>query len=202
MQTKLQELTEKIYNEGVDKAQKEADAIIKAAEKKAQDIESDAVEKAKMIVAEAGKKAEDLKRHVDSELKMSVNQSVSALKQNIANTVSMSAIEPPIRELFSDKDFLKSIIEKVVSGIMGMESTDLKVILPANDQKNLESFFKNQLAAELNKGLDLSFSEGVKSGFKVGPADGAYQVSFTDDDFINFFKSYLRPKSSAILFEK
>ena len=119
MQTKLQELTEKIYNEGVDKAQKEADAIIKAAEKKAQDIENDAVEKAKMIVAEAGKKAEDLKRHVDSELKMSVNQSVSALKQNIANTLSMSAIEPPIRELFSDKDFLKSIIEKVVSGIMG-----------------------------------------------------------------------------------
>ena len=202
MQTKLQELTEKIYNEGVDKAQKEADAIIKAAEKKAQDIESDAVEKAKMIVAEAEKKAEDLKRHVDSELKMSVNQSVSALKQNIANTVSMSAIEPPIRELFSDKDFLKSIIEKVVSGIMGKESTDLKVILPANDQKNLESFFKNQLAAEFNKGLDLSFSEGVKPGFKVGPADGAYQVSFTDDDFINFFKSYLRPKSSAILFEK
>lgn len=202
MQTKLQELTEKIYNECVDKAQKEADAIIKAAEKKAQDIENDAVEKAKMIVAEAGKKAEDLKRHVDSELKMSVNQSVSALKQNIANALSMSAIEPPIRELFSDKDFLKSIIEKVVSGIMGKESTDLKVILPANDQKNLESFFKNQLAAELNKGLDLSFSEGVKSGFKVGPADGAYQVSFTDDDFINFFKSYLRPKSSAILFEK
>jgi V/A-type H+-transporting ATPase subunit E len=42
----------------------------------------------------------------------------------------------------------------------------------------------------------------MKSGFKVGPADGSYVISFTDEDFNNFFKAYLRPKSTELLFEK
>jgi len=42
----------------------------------------------------------------------------------------------------------------------------------------------------------------MKSGFKIGPADESYLISFTDEDFTNFLKGYLRPKTSQLLFEE
>lgn len=202
MQTKIQELTDKIYNEGLEKARQEAESILRETNEKAASIEKEAEKRAAAIVEEAEKKAETLKKHVDSELKMSISQAVAALKQELASLVTMKAVQPAVKELFSNVDFLKSVVEKVVTGWGEKESLDLRVVLAAKDQNELEAHFKNQLADELNKGLELVFADGLKSGFKVGPADGSYLISFTDQDFINFFKAYLRPKTSELLFEE
>ncbi len=202
MQTKLQELTEKIFNEGVEKARQEAELILKEAEEKAENIVKEAEKKSDSIIEEAEKKADSLTKHVNSELKLSVNQALAALKQNLTSLVTTKVIQPGVKELFANIDFLKDIVSQLVNGWIEKESFDLTVILPAGSQKELEKYFKNQLADELNKGLELTFSDGVKSGFKVGPADGSYLISFTDQDFINFFKAYLRPKTNELLFDE
>ncbi len=127
---------------------------------------------------------------------MALDQSVAALKQDIANLVTMEAIEPPLKELFSDKKYLGDLVVRVIDGWIKKESMDLEVILPESDRKTMEDHYKKQLAHHLNKGLKLSFSKNVKSGFKVGPTNGSYVINFTDEDFNNFFKSYLRSKST------
>lgn len=202
MGVKLQELTEKIYSEGVEKAQKEADVILANAKEKAAEIEKNANLKAQSIISTAEAEATKLKEHVNSELKMTVNQSVSALKQNLAQAVTMKSVQPSVQELFGNSDFLKSLIIKVVDGWISKDTMDLKIVLSEKERSEMESYFKNQLAKELNSGLELSFSEGVKSGFKIGPVDNSYEISFTDKDFINFFNAYLRPKTSELLFEE
>ena len=202
MQTKLQELTEKIYNEGVQKAREEAEAILNDARQKATAIEKEAEKNAEAIIQEARQKSETLKSHVESELKMTLNQSVSALKQELAGLITMKAIQPSVKEAFGDKAYVQKLVETVVKGWTQKESLDLRVVLPEQDRAQMESYFKNQLAVEMNKGFEIAFSDGLKSGFKVGPADGSYVISFSDQDFMNFFKAYLRPKSSELLFEE
>ncbi|RIH66690.1 V-type ATP synthase subunit E [Mariniphaga sediminis] len=202
MNSKIQELTETIYNEGVQKAKEEAEAIVKEAREKASDIEKNAQKEAEKLIADANDKAQELKKQVDSEIKMTLNQAVSAMKQEITSLIAMKVIQPSVKELFADKDYLQTLISGVVKGWMEKESFDLKVILPEQDRGQLESFFKNNLADELNKGLEVSFAQNVKSGFKIGPADGSYLISFTDEDFTNFLKGYLRPKTSQLLFEE
>lgn len=202
MQTRLQELTEKIYNEGVQKARDEAEAILNDARKNAADIKKEAEKEAEAIVKEAHQKSEMLKSHVESELKMTLNQAVSALKQELGALVTLKAIQPSVKEVFGDKEYIKKLIEQVVKGWTQKGNFDLHVVLPEQDQKLMESYFKNQLAVEMNKGLEITFSDGLKSGFKVGPADGSYIISFTDQDFMNFFKGYLRPKTSELLFSE
>ena len=202
MTKKLQDLTEKIYNEGVQKAKEEADKILKEAREKASTIEKEARNKAEQKVSEAEKKAADTKKHVEAEMKMALEQSVAALKQEITNLVTMQAIEPTTKELFSDKKYLGDLIVKVVDGWIKKESMDLEVILPESERKKMEEHFQKQLAQHLNKGLKLTFSKNLKSGFKIGPADGGYVISFTDEDFNNFFRAHLRPKSTELLFKK
>ncbi len=139
---------------------------------------------------------------MEAEMKMALDQSVAALKQDIANLVTMEAIEPTSKELFSDKKYLGDLILKVTDGWIKKESMDLEIILPESDRKKVEDHFKKQLAHHLNKGLKLTFSKNLKTGFKVGPSNSSYVISFTDEDFNNFFKTYLRPKSTELLFEK
>ncbi|SHF69260.1 V/A-type H+-transporting ATPase subunit E [Mariniphaga anaerophila] len=202
MNSKIQQLTETIYNEGVQKAKEEAEAILKEAREKAAGIEKDAQKKAEKLLADADDKARELKKQVDSEIKMTLNQAVSAIKQEITSLISMKVIQPPVKELFSDKDYLQNLISTVVKGWMEKEAFDVNVILPEQERNQLESFFKNNLADEMNKGLKVSFAQHIKSGFKIGPADGSYIISFSDEDFTNFLKAYLRPKTSQILFEE
>jgi V/A-type H+-transporting ATPase subunit E len=202
MTSKIQQLTETIYNEGVQKAKEEAEAILKEAKEKAAGIEKEAQKKAEKKIVEAEEKAQELKKQVDSEIKMTLNQAVSAMKQEITSLIAMKVIQPPVKELFSDKDYLQNLISTVVKGWMEKESFDVKVILPEQDRNKLEDFYKKNLADELNKGLEVSFAQNMKSGFKIGPADGSYVISFTDEDFTNFLKAYLRPKTSQLLFEE
>ncbi|MGM0620175.1 MAG: V-type ATP synthase subunit E [Bacteroidota bacterium] len=202
MDSKIQQLTETIYNEGVEKAREEADAILKEAKEKADQIEKDAQKKADKIVEDASDKSEELKKQVDSEIKMTLNQAVSAMKQEITSLITMQVIQPSVKELFSNTDYLKKLISDVVKGWMKKEDFDLTVILPESEREELEKFFKNNLADELNNGLEVSFAKNLKSGFKIGPSDGSYVISFTDEDFTNFLKSYLRPKTSQLLFEE
>jgi V/A-type H+-transporting ATPase subunit E len=200
MQDKIQELTEKIYNDGVQKAKTDAESIMNEARKNAAEIERQAEQNAKKITEDAQKQAQVLKDHVNAELKMSINQAISALKQDLANLITMQALQPAVKEAFADISYVQKLIETVVKGWTEKNSFDLKITLSEAERNKMEQFFKNRLSAELNKGLEITFSSGIKSGFKAGPADDSYQISFTEQDFINFFKGYLRPKTTELLF--
>ena len=200
MDSKIQQLTEVIYNEGVQKAREEAEAILKGAREKAAQIEEEAQKAAAAIMADTRKKSQEFSHHVESEVKMTLNQAISAMKQQIASLVTMKAIQPPVKELFSDQEYLKTLISTIVKGWLEKESFDLNVILPDTGKEQMEKYVKQGLAAELNKGVEFSFSQDFRTGFKIGPADGSYLISFTDDDFMNFLKAYLRPKTNQLLF--
>ena len=200
MTSKIQQLTETIYNEGIQKAKEEAEAILKDTKEKAAEIEKAAKKEEEKKMAEDEEKAQELKKQVDSEIRMTLNQAVSAMKQEITSLITMKVIQPPVKELFSNKDYLQNLISTVVKGWMEKESLEVKVILPEQERNKLEGFFKNNLADEMNKGLEVSFAKNMKSGFKIGPANESYLISFTDEDFTNFLRSYLRPKTSQLLF--
>lgn len=202
MQNKLQELTEKIYQEGVQKAKNEAESILANAKKEADSIIADAKSKAEEVEVEASKNAEETKRNMESEMKLASSQAISALKQQVSEMVTLNVLEPSISSVFSDKNFLQKLIEKIVSGWANSGVMDMSIILPEGDKAEMESFFKNSLSKELSKGLSVEVSDQVTSGFKVSPSDKSYIVSFSDDDFINFFKAYLRPKSIKLLFDQ
>ncbi|MBN2524452.1 MAG: hypothetical protein JXB24_14355 [Bacteroidales bacterium] len=201
MQSKLQELTEKIFQEGVEKGNAEAKQIIDSANSEAKEIIEKAKKEAESILNEANKKAAEIKTNTNSEIKLSGKQSINALKQQIADVVNDKITSASIKEAFSNKDFLKEIIRTLLSNWASSgQSMELSLLLPAKDEKNLVEFFKKEAKKYLDKGVTVDFDSVIHAGFQIGPKDGSYKVSFTDEDFINFFKHYLRPKLVEILF--
>ena len=201
MQSKLQELTEKIFQEGVEKGNAEAEQILKSANSEAKEIIEKAKKDADNILKDAQKKAGELKNNTESEIRLSGKQSLNALKQQIVDTVNNEITSAAIKDAFSDKNFIRKIIETLLSSWAGSgQSMDLTLLLSEKDEKNLSAFFKKEAKKYLDKGVTVNFDSTLKNGFQLGPKDGSYKVSFTEEDFINFFKHYLRPKLVEILF--
>ena len=84
----LSEITEKIYAEGVEKGNAQAQEIIAEAQKKAEAIVAEAQKKAAALVAEAESKSADLDKKTRAELKLYAEQSVNAVKTEIVNLLA------------------------------------------------------------------------------------------------------------------
>ena len=197
---KLQELTQKLYNEGLSKGKEEGEAILAQAKAQAEDIVKKAQEEAAAIVEKAQKEAADYKVKVEGDVKMASSQALQATKAAIEQIIVAKAVDAPVKEALSQADFLKGIITAVAQRFSAQESTDLALVLPERLQKELEPFLKGALAQTLGKGVEASFSKKLNGGFKIGPKDGSYFISFTDEAFQQLIGDYLRPGTKKILF--
>jgi len=201
MEQKIQELTAKIYQEGVDKGEAQAKKITSDAQEKATAILADAKAQAEKTMADAKQQAAEIKRNTEAELKLSGTQAISAIKQQVLDAVNAKVIEGSASAALSDPSTIKDFVATVVQNWkVGTESPGLEVLLPAQKQEELIKSFETAASDLLKKGLTLKFSKAIKSGFRIGPQDGSFKISLTDEDFAEFFKEFLRPRTRAYLF--
>ncbi|MBW6513338.1 MAG: V-type ATP synthase subunit E [Candidatus Syntrophosphaera sp.] len=198
MTDKLQDLLKRVYDEGVDKAKTEAEAILEQANSEAEKIVAQAKAEAEKTLSEAQKKAADLLKNNESDLKMAAQQTLSAVKQKLTDVFLDKAFDASLGKASGDPEFLKKVILETIAA--WKESGGL-ITISENMKGKLEEQFLSSLKGTAEKGLKVEFSPQMKSGFSLAPADGGYKLSFTDEDFASLFKSYLRPRSNQLLFK-
>ncbi len=200
MQNKLQELTDKLYNEGLSKGKQEGEELLAKAKVQAEDMIAKAQAEANQIVAAAQKQADEIKAKVSSDLKMASSQSLAATRKDIEALVVGKMTDEPVKKALASTDFVKELIKSVAGKFSTEGPVDIALILPESLQSELEPFVNNELKKTLNAGIEASFSKKVSGGFKIGPKDGGYLVSFTDETFTELIAEYLRPATKKILF--
>ena len=200
MQNKLQELTDRLYNEGLSKGKQEGEELLAKAKVQADDIVAKAKAEAAAIVAAAHKEAEDLKTKVQGDLKMAAAQSVAATKKDIETLVISKMTEGEVKNALTSAEFVKEVILAVAKAFNTGDPTDLEVVLPETLKKDLETFVTSELTKVLKGGVQASFSKKIAGGFTIGPKDGGYFISFTDETFNALISEYLRPATKKILF--
>ena len=200
MQDKLQQLTEQLYNEGLSKGRQQGEAILADARREAGVIVAKAREEAAAITEKARKDAEDLRVKVASDLKMASAQALQATKKDIENLLVGEISAKDTAAALQDPAFLKQIISAVAARFSASEASDLELILPEKLKAELEPWVKGELAKSLSKGVSASFTKKVAGGFNIGPKDGGWFVSLTDETFNALIAEYLRPVTRKILF--
>ena len=147
MNTKLQELTDKIYTEGVEKGKADASEIVSKAQSEAAQIVADAQRKAEEIVKAAEQKSEELDKNTRSELKLFAGQAVNSLKSDITNLVCGDIVSSSVKAATADKSFMQSMILKFVEQWSSTGSVEIS----ANDAEGLKSYFESQAKDLLDK---------------------------------------------------
>ena len=196
---KLQELTEKLYEEGLSKGRAEAERLVAEAEQKAKALVEEAEQKAAAIVKAAEQKAAEIKKNNETEVALATRGAVAALKENIANLVVAKSTTEAVHAATIDPTFVKEMLLGIAKGWNG-EKVELAVALPADMKAKFEAEAEGAVKALLAEGIEVGYSEKVKSGFKVAPKEGGYYISFTDEDFAALLGEYLKEKITKILF--
>jgi V/A-type H+-transporting ATPase subunit E len=194
MDNKIQELTEKIYNEGVEKGRNEAERLVAEANAKAADIVKAAEAQAQEIVAAARKAADELNANTRSELKLYGEQAIGAMKSEVATLVTDTVVKEGLNKAFKD-NLLKEVILKIAE----RWNSDEQLVISTSEAEELKAFFAAKAKELLDKGVEVKQINGVK-GFSISPADGSYKVNFGEGEFETFLKSFLRPQIVELLF--
>ncbi|NDV59860.1 hypothetical protein [Bacteroides sp. 519] len=196
MENKIQELTDKIYREGVEKGNEEAQRLIEKAQEEAKKIIEDAKKEADSILAASNKSANELAENTKSELKLFAGQAVNALKSEITTLLTNQTISDSVKAFTADKDLLNNFILSLASKWCETEA----ITISTADADSLKKHFASQAKDLLDKGVTIEQVNGMKTLFSVSPADGSYKVNFGEEEFENYFKSFLRPQLIEMLF--
>jgi len=192
----LSELTDKIYAEGVEKGNAEAQQIVEKANAKAADIIAQAEKKAAAIIADAESKSADLDKKTRAELKLYAEQSVNAVKTEITNILSDQIASDSVKAATADAKFMQGVIAKLAEQM----AKDGEVLIEAKDAEALKKYFTANAKALLEKGVKIAEVKGIKTDFTIQPAKGGYKLAFGDAEFIAYFKEMLRPQLVEELF--
>ena len=200
MDNKLQELTDKLYREGLSKGKEEGEALLAKAEAKATEIVEAAQRKADEIIKKAEKDAKDYQVKVEGDVKMAATQSIQSVKRDIENLMVSGMIGGKAASTLSSADFVKEVITSVAKNFNSQESVDLELTLPESLRGELEPFVNGELSKALSSGVTAKFSGKIAGGFRIAPKDGSYFIDLTSEAFEALIGEYLRPATRKLLF--
>jgi len=196
MEAKIQELTKKLYLEGVEKGNQEAEKLIEEAQNRRKTMMEGAQNEAKEIIDKAHRHADDLKKNTEAELKLYAAQAVDALKSEVANLLTNKLADSGVKAAFDQPDYMQKVILKLVSEWPKKE----QLTIATEDASALKTYFEANAKELLDKGLKIEQVNGKKHTFTVAPADGTYKINFGEEEFIEYFKEFLRPQLIDLLF--
>ena len=203
MENKLEQLTRKLYDEGLEKGRAEADRLVSEAKAEASRIVAEAQTKAEGIVKQAQERADDTAKNAMTEIALAGRQAVAKIKNEIAEAVVAKSTAAGVKAANLDGAFVKEMLLAVAKNWNGASTSkvELTALLPEAARTQLDTVMKAAAAELLKAGVEVGYSNEVRSGFKVAQKDGGYYISFSDDDFNALLGSYLRDKVRDLLFK-
>ena len=196
MDSQIQALTEKVYQEGVLKGEQEAAKILADANAQAEQVERDARTRAEQIIAEAQRSASELKSNTERELKLNASKLIEATKASIVDVLAGRIAGDSVQALTANPELLQRLVLEIAKGI------DLKhgVEITSNQAEELKAYFAQNAKALLEEGLTIKQVAGKATQYTIRPQNGSFKVEIGEQEFVELFKSILRPQLAQELF--
>lgn len=190
MEQNLDTLVNRIYEDGLQKARKEAQEITSRANSEAEEILSNAQKEAESILQRARSEADYLKQSTESELKLASTQALSRLRSQIIAILSERVLSDSVKEAALDSQFIQEMVLALGKNWKEDGAVSIELTLPESMRKSADEKFQAAIQKELD-GLSIQFSD-IGAGFQVQKKGSSFQLDFTDESLKALLKPYLR----------
>ncbi|MCB1168210.1 MAG: hypothetical protein KDK33_18785 [Leptospiraceae bacterium] len=190
MEQNLDTLVNRIYEDGLQKARKEAESITSAAREEADQILSRARQDADEILKKAKSDSDYMRQSTESELSMATGQAMSKLRTQIVSILSDRVLSGATKEAALDPQFVKEVIIELSKQWKEDGPVSLELTLPEAMRSKLDGSFESAIKKELD-GLKIEFAD-IEAGFQVQKKDSSFQLDFTDRSLQSLMRPYLR----------
>jgi V/A-type H+-transporting ATPase subunit E len=212
----VQELIDRLREEGVTAGQSQADALLTDARKQSMTILDDAKREAEAILAGARTEAEKTRQNGNEALRLASRNVLLKLKESFHEE-----FENRFRKLVAfelrDRDFLQKLILEIGRRSVPEDTaTGMQMLLPADEvtpeelaglvtdvkEGTLGHFVLGLAADVLREGLTFGVSDEGGAGVRVQLVDDDVEIELTDETVTALLMQYMIPRFRAILEEK
>lgn len=201
MSEELQNLLDRIEEEGVRKAEEQADRILSEAGEKAAKITADAGENARSVLARAEQAAAAFEQRARKALDQAARDVVISVRDSIMAALRALALREVSQALTAEalRQMLSVIVEEYFK--QGCTTGRLEILLEPEQQQEIVRHFVSRFGEEMREGLEIKADDSIISGFRVSVEDGEVQHDFTDDAIAEAICELLRPGIAEIVKE-
>lgn len=193
---KVQTLADKIYADGVEKANREAEEIIGAANEKRDHILKEAQKEAEEIVANAQRAAQKEKETAESEIDMAATRALESLRTEVTDLLNESAVSSGVKEAMPTPEKMFEVVLKMAEAWSRGEGVEIRT----EEAEMLEAYFAKHAQEELKKGVRIEAVNGKKHHFELQPKESGFKMEIGPEELKEYFKEFFRPRLRTRLF--
>lgn len=186
MEQQIQDLINSIKKEGIDSANEEKKKIIEEAEAKAAAVIKEANAEKDKLLSDSMRQIEKEKESLRESLKMAARDLSLSFKKEVELKIQ-ALLDEKVKNAF-DYDTLKSLLKTVIENEF---KGDVAVVLPDDKKKEIALSLAEELAGELSRGVELTFSQSLSGGFRVVAKDGRAYIDLSDDECAKLLYPYI-----------
>lgn len=182
MELQIQDLVSSIKKDGIETANKEAEAIV-----------SEAKKQAAAIIAEAKAEAEKIKDTAEKEI--NVFKESAQLSAQQAKRDAMLAFKTEVQGEFQKilaNDVKKSLNDKTLATLISAALSNEDVSAYTAELGEVSDAIKNELAEAVKNGLEIRPSKSVRSGFRLAAKDGSGYFDCSDEEITEMLMPFFR----------
>lgn len=210
----VEELIDRLRDEGVSRGREEAERIVADAESRARWLVSQAQDESTELVDKARAEAKALTRSAEDALQVAARDMLLSLRERLSHRFA-GEVRRLVRDQMREPDMLRRLILAVAArqGELLGEDKDVKLLLPrevlevgemSNDPGELA---EGELTAVvlgltddmLRDGIALKVAEGDQEGIRARLVDDEIEVEVTADAVASLLLEHLQPRFRALL---
>lgn len=196
MEVKLENLIEKIREEGVSEAKKAADDIIRKAKQEAAMIIQKAEQEARDKIEKANRETSQLYHTTRVSLNQAARDTILSLREELAALLDR-VLKRKILQILSP-EVLKELLFKVIETWRPDQEVQLEVTVSGKDREKLEDLISSFFKETIRNPIDIKIGD-IEGGFRIGRKGEQVFYDFTDDSLRDILKQFLSPSLSAML---
>lgn len=204
MSNKLEQITQQLYEQGIEKAKIDSLAIIKDAEEHASELIANAQNEAQFIIDQAHKSADSYRIEIEAALHTTAQSMLEQVKQSISESVVFSVAISEVEQLMKSKEFIRNLIINILEvQVKHQENVSKYKIELANifDEKSVEEL-RLSISDILQSDVGIRSDSTLLTGFVLINEDQKFKITFSQESLITLLKQSLDKKVYDILFKK
>jgi V/A-type H+-transporting ATPase subunit E len=197
MDVQVQEIIQKIREDGVKDAENRAKEIISSAEKQASERLDNAKKQAEKIVSDAEQETQRMKQAGEASLAQAGRDLVLAVRQEVTEL-----FERVIRSQVADAlnpDTVGTIIAGLVEAWSKTGEESFEALVPEDQRDAIRKTMLDKLAKRLSDVIELRPVKTIATGFQIGARDGSAHYDFSDQAVAEMLAQYLNPHLAHLL---
>jgi V/A-type H+-transporting ATPase subunit E len=208
----VQQLIDRLSEEGVAEGQREAELILGQAQQKANELLDEARREAEQIREQARHDAEQFRQGGEESLKLACRDSVRELASRLHEGFR-NRLQELVRHQLKDVDLLRQAILEIAGKARPADDAEIQMLLPpdavseqdvrerlqAGDEDALTRFVEQLLGDEVRKGFTVKLADADQTGLRVRVVNENVEIDFTEEALTEFLAEHLMPRFRAVM---